>query len=78
MRVGRYGMTAPKTTRLAVTLRLYDTEDPKFGWEKQDEIEVGRRLAAQLLELSVHRPIDMQPYRDRWGMWSLFMIDLAR
>lgn len=71
-------MTRRPTARLSITLRLHDVEDPGFGWEKHDEIDVGARLARQFAELESHRPIDMQPYRDRWGMWSLFVVDLAR
>lgn len=64
--------------RLAITLRLHDPDDPTFGWEKTDEIHVGTRIAAQLAELKQHQPIELQPYQDRWGLWSLFVIDLAR
>jgi len=67
-----------RTARIAGTLRLYDTDDPYFGWSKSGEVELTNRVADQLAQLERHQPIDLQPYRDRWGMWSLYLIDLAR
>jgi hypothetical protein len=46
-------------------------------WLKRVELGIAAEVAGEMASLAGHEPIELRPYRDHLGLYTLFAIDLG-